>query len=77
MPEGDTVWYTARRLDEALAGHTLTRTDFRVPRLATATLAIIGLTLELIVAHLILKFMPLEEIGMSWRVSWPLLFTPV
>ena len=38
MPEGDTVWYTARRLDEALAGHTLTRTDFRVPRLATATL---------------------------------------
>ncbi len=42
--------------------------------LATATLAVIGLTLELIVAHLILKWMPLEEIGMSWRVSWPLLF---
>lgn len=39
MPEGDTVWHTARRLDEALAGRTLTRTDFRVPRLATATLA--------------------------------------
>jgi endonuclease-8 len=38
MPEGDTVWYTAHRLDEALAGRTLTRTDFRVPRLATATL---------------------------------------
>jgi endonuclease VIII len=38
MPEGDSVWYTARRLDEALAGRTLTRTDFRVPRLATATL---------------------------------------
>ncbi len=42
--------------------------------LATATLAIIGLTLELIVAHLILKWMPLEEIGMSWRMSWPMLF---
>ncbi|HEY1625094.1 MAG TPA: DNA-formamidopyrimidine glycosylase family protein [Streptosporangiaceae bacterium] len=39
MPEGDTVWYTARRLDEALANRTLTRTDFRVPRLATSTLA--------------------------------------
>lgn len=38
MPEGDTVWYAARRLDEALAGHALTRTDFRVPRLATADL---------------------------------------
>ena len=32
------VWYTARRLHEALAGRTLTRTDFRVPRLATADL---------------------------------------
>lgn len=42
--------------------------------LATATLAVIGLTLELIVAHLILKFMPLEEIGMSWRMGWPMLF---
>jgi endonuclease-8 len=39
MPEGDVVWYTARRLHDALAGRTLTRTDFRVPRLATATLA--------------------------------------
>ncbi|WP_314176243.1 Fpg/Nei family DNA glycosylase [Streptomyces winkii] len=38
MPEGDTVWYTARRLREALAGHALTRTDFRVPQLATADL---------------------------------------
>jgi len=39
MPEGDSVWYAARRLDQALAGHTLIRSDFRVPRLATATLA--------------------------------------
>jgi endonuclease VIII len=38
MPEGDVVWYTARRLDEALTGRTLTRTDFRVPALATASL---------------------------------------
>src|SRR6476646_3718365 len=39
MPEGDVVWYTARRLREALAGRVLTRSDFRVPRLATADLA--------------------------------------
>ena len=38
MPEGDAVWYTARRLHEALAGRSLTRSDFRVPRLATADL---------------------------------------
>lgn len=39
MPEGDTVWRTARSLDRALAGHVLTGTDFRVPTLATADLA--------------------------------------
>src|SRR5271166_1668945 len=38
MPEGDVVWQTARRLDEALAGRTLTCSDFRVPRLATVDL---------------------------------------
>jgi formamidopyrimidine-DNA glycosylase len=38
MPEGDVVWYTGRRLHEALAGRPLTRSDFRVPRLATADL---------------------------------------
>jgi endonuclease-8 len=38
MPEGDVVWYTARRLDEALAGRALTHSDFRVPRLATVDL---------------------------------------
>ena len=32
------VWYTARRLHEALTGRPLTRSDFRVPRLATADL---------------------------------------
>jgi endonuclease VIII len=38
MPEGDTVWQTARRLHEALAGEVLTRSDLRVPRYATADL---------------------------------------
>lgn len=39
MPEGDAVWSTARRLHEALAGRVLTRSDFRVPRYATVSLA--------------------------------------
>ncbi|MFJ2716628.1 Fpg/Nei family DNA glycosylase [Streptomyces sp. NPDC087437] len=38
MPEGDTVWQTARRLHEALAGKVLTRSDFRVPKYATVDL---------------------------------------
>ena len=38
MPEGDTVWRSARRLDQALTGATLTATDFRVPDLATLDL---------------------------------------
>ncbi|MFC4001102.1 DNA-formamidopyrimidine glycosylase family protein [Prauserella oleivorans] len=39
MPEGDTVFLTGRTVDKALAGHTLTRTDFRHPALATVDLA--------------------------------------
>ncbi len=35
MPEGDTVWRVCRRLHQALAGDKLTRSDFRVPQLAT------------------------------------------
>ncbi|MFF4757523.1 Fpg/Nei family DNA glycosylase [Streptomyces sp. NPDC001292] len=38
MPEGDTVWQTARRLRDALAGKVLTRSDFRVPKYATVDL---------------------------------------
>jgi endonuclease-8 len=38
MPEGDTVWLAGRRLHDALAGHRLTGTDFRVPQLATTDL---------------------------------------
>ena len=37
MPEGDTVYRTARRLD-ALSGQVLTTTDFRIPSLATLDL---------------------------------------
>lgn len=39
MPEGDTVWRAARRLDQALSGEVLTATDFRVPAHATVDLS--------------------------------------
>ncbi|MGM7671528.1 DNA-formamidopyrimidine glycosylase family protein [Microbacterium sp. A93] len=38
MPEGDTVYRTARRLDDALAGQEVTRFDLRVSGFATADL---------------------------------------
>lgn len=39
MPEGDTVWRACQRLNGALAGRAFTRTEFRVPGLATTDLA--------------------------------------
>jgi len=38
---------------------------------AAAMLSIVGLTVELGIAHGMLKWLPLEEIGMSWRLSLP------
>ena len=38
MPEGDTVWRTADRLNRALAGETVTRSDLRFPSIATVDL---------------------------------------
>jgi endonuclease-8 len=38
VPEGDTVFQAARRLDRALAGATVTRFELRVPQVATADL---------------------------------------
>ncbi|MFE7131765.1 DNA-formamidopyrimidine glycosylase family protein [Streptomyces sp. NPDC057638] len=38
MPEGDTVWQTAKRLRIALVGQVLTRFDLRVPQFATVDL---------------------------------------
>ncbi|WP_380159058.1 DNA-formamidopyrimidine glycosylase family protein [Kineococcus sp. R86509] len=38
MPEGDTVYRLARRLDAQLSGHRLTSADLRVPRFATLDL---------------------------------------
>ena len=39
MPEGDTVFRAARAMNQALAGQVLTKTEFRVPKLAAADLA--------------------------------------
>jgi endonuclease-8 len=39
MPEGDTVWLAAQRMNTALAGATLTKGELRVPQLATVDLA--------------------------------------
>ncbi|WP_035780939.1 DNA-formamidopyrimidine glycosylase family protein, partial [Arthrobacter sp. H14] len=56
MPEGDTVWAAAHRLNAALAGQKLTRTDFRVPRYATVDLS--GRTVTEVLArgkHLLIR----------------------
>ncbi|MGV9235343.1 DNA-formamidopyrimidine glycosylase family protein [Streptomyces nigra] len=39
MPEGDTVWQSAKRLHAALAGRVLALSDFRVPKFALVDLA--------------------------------------
>jgi endonuclease-8 len=39
VPEGDTVYRLARRLDQQLAGHTIVRSDLRHPRLVTRDLS--------------------------------------
>ena len=38
--------------------------------LAASTLGIVGVTLELMLAHLILGWLPLEELGMTWSLRW-------
>ncbi|MBF4635360.1 Fpg/Nei family DNA glycosylase [Agreia pratensis] len=48
MPEGDTVYRTARHLDAALAGRTLLSSDFRVPRYAEIDLS--GSTIDSVVS---------------------------
>ncbi|MDQ4108921.1 MAG: DNA glycosylase, partial [Actinomycetota bacterium] len=56
MAEGDTVFATAARMHDALAGRVLTRTDFRVPRFATADLS--GQTVREVVSrgkHLLVR----------------------
>src|SRR4051794_8424698 len=56
VPEGDTVWLAARRMNTALAGATLRRGEFRIPQLATVDLA--GATVREVVPrgkHLLIR----------------------
>ncbi|MFI9201673.1 DNA-formamidopyrimidine glycosylase family protein [Streptomyces sp. NPDC053048] len=78
MPEGDTVWRTARDLHQALAGEPLTRCDLRVPKLATADLS--GRTVTEVIPrgkHLLTRVeggLTLHShLGMdgSWRIDAP------
>jgi endonuclease-8 len=65
MPEGDTVWNTARLLDP-LVGQVVERSDFRVPKLATTELA--GATVlesSCRGKHLLLR---LERTGRRWTL---------
>jgi endonuclease-8 len=57
MPEGDTVWLTAHRLDAALSGRALTVAELRVPQLATSELT--GETVREVIArgkHVLTRF---------------------
>ena len=57
MPEGDTVWLAAHRLQAALAGQLVVHSDFRVPHLATADLS--GRTIIEVASrgkHLLIRF---------------------
>ncbi|AXK35587.1 Fpg/Nei family DNA glycosylase [Streptomyces armeniacus] len=78
MPEGDTVWRTAHELHTALAGAPLTRSDLRVPKLATKDLTgrrVLDVTPR--GKHLLARFEDgitlHSHLGMdgSWRVHAP------
>jgi endonuclease-8 len=49
MPEGDTVWRACQRLNAVLADRVLTRSEFRVPALATTDLS--GVTVTEVVSR--------------------------
>jgi sodium transport system permease protein len=59
-----------RRSLEVLMAQPARPRDLIVGKWLTAgALAVIGITLELTLAHAVLSWLPLEEIGMAWRVT--------
>jgi endonuclease-8 len=70
VPEGDTVWNTARVLQRALAGARLTGSDFRVPQLAATDLT--GWTVRESTSrgkHLLLRLTaPPDAAGRDWTL---------
>ncbi|MTW12193.1 ABC transporter permease subunit [Pseudoduganella eburnea] len=60
-----------RRSLEVLMAQPVRPSDLIIGKwLAASLLSIVGITLELAIAHGILKWLPLEEIGLSWRLRW-------
>jgi endonuclease-8 len=75
MPEGDTVWLTAQRLRECLAGRTLTSGELRVP--AHATVDLRGIDVVDVVArgkHLLIRLGDGRTLHTHFRMdgSWHL-----
>ncbi|MGY5882715.1 DNA-formamidopyrimidine glycosylase family protein [Modestobacter lacusdianchii] len=73
MPEGDTVWLAAQRMNTALAGATLTTGELRVPQLATVDLA--GATVTEVVPrgkHMLTRFADGRTLRSHYRMdgSW-------
>ncbi|TFW16193.1 ABC transporter permease [Massilia arenosa] len=59
-----------RRSLEVLMAQPVSPAQLVFGKLGAATvLSAVGLTLELVIAHAILKWLPLEEIGLSWRLT--------
>ena len=86
MPEGDSVYRAAQQLDRGLSGQVLTKSDFRVPSLATKDLT--GATVTQTSArgkHLLTRFdngltlhthlkmegsWTVQPVGRRWRKPW-------
>jgi endonuclease-8 len=73
VPEGDTVWLAAQRMNTALAGATLRRGELRVPQLATVDLA--GTTVTEVVPrgkHMLIRFTDGRTLRTHYRMdgSW-------
>ncbi len=73
MPEGDTVWLAAQRMNTALGGATLRRGEFRLPQLATLDLA--GATVREVVPrgkHLLIRLADDRTLRTHFRMdgSW-------
>src|SRR4051795_13328868 len=73
VPEGDTVWLAAQRMQTALAGSTLRRGEFRLPQLATVDLT--GATVREVVPrgkHLLIRLADDRTLRTHFRMdgSW-------
>lgn len=73
MPEGDTVWLAAQRMDAALHGATLTRAELRVPQLAGTDLT--GATVTEVIPrgkHMLVRFADHRTLRTHYRMdgSW-------